>query len=580
MIFIELYIADMYNKKILKKYKFNPYGVNIILGVAKKDSNGVGKSAMVDSIRYLLGQTLPIDFKNRQELYNRDIAFIMKVKIGDKLKYLARTVLDADNGYISDNMELTVVAWELYDIKEYQKYIQDYIYQNINIINPPSFNSIREYIIRDEKQGFNDIGLINRKALTTNQILSFLALLPFHYEVEINKLKNEKKNLENEIKVIKTIAKDISKLKMDKLKIETEVLKLKDMLDNVSISEKIDYDETKYIEAKANLKEVEGAIFRNEYTRSQFNQNIKDLENKHIKMKEIIDLKDFYNQVYTFFPEQLSKNYDEMQVFFEFMLENRGEYFRKRILEINQKLLVLQTEKRNIQSIITESTKLFQNSQVVDDIHNLNEQLNVEYEKLADVKMKIDKYNEINDLTNSVNNKEKEIINKTTIYEEDYKQYKNNIKAIESYFNSLLNEAYGELGALDYEFENNIKGNFNTGRIKINCHIDDEGSHGRLYMKINMFDLALFMNRIEKNCGCMFLIHDGSYSKPNADAKEKLIKYIDKYLKEVKRGQYIITLNKDEVTTRGLNDLINNNMVIVELDRGNNEINRFFGFRY
>ena len=45
MILKELYVISLKEKQVIKKYVFNEYGLNVILGVAKKDSNGVGKSA-------------------------------------------------------------------------------------------------------------------------------------------------------------------------------------------------------------------------------------------------------------------------------------------------------------------------------------------------------------------------------------------------------------------------------------------------------------------------------------------------------------------------------------------------------
>ena len=94
------------------------------------------------------------------------------------------------------------------------------------------------------------------------------------------------------------------------------------------------------------------------------------------------------------------------------MLENRGDYFKSRIETLEEELSKLQLTKKELQNIISESTKIFQNTQLVDDIHNINQQLNVEYQKLADVKMKIDKYNEINNLTKELNKKEKKFLRK------------------------------------------------------------------------------------------------------------------------------------------------------------------------
>jgi len=444
----------------------------------------------------------------------------------------------------------------------------------------PSFHSIREYLIRDEKRGFNDISLPQRKALQVSQCLNFLSLLPTNYESDINKLKNEQAALENEIKIIKTIANDIAKLRSKKIKIESEISKKKIILDSISVSEKIDYYEKKYIQAKNQLRKIESTIFKNEYNKRQFELNIENLIQKHDKMKELVDLHDYYQQLLKHFPKDITKNYEEMEKFFDFMQKNRGDYFKERIVAINDELERLQNVKHKLQDIITSCTKIFQNTQIVDDIHLLNEQLNDEYLKLADVKMKIEKYNEIKKLTKDSNEKGKEIINKTNEYEDEYNNYSIYTTNIITHFTNLVNEAYGEIGELSYEYVNEVKKNSNTGRIKIICQIADENSHGRLYMKINMFDLALFMNRIDYQVGCDILIHDGSYCKPNPDAKTNIINYIDKYLKQSVHGQYFITINRVELNNEDLQDIKVSGMVIAEFDREHGDDNRFFGFKY
>lgn len=575
-----MYIINLREKKIEKRYVFNKAGLNIILGVAKTDSNGVGKTAMIDAIRMLLGAAMPEDFKGKEELAKRDIMLAMKVESADGFKYLARQIVDDENGYMSSHLSLDIRGWEPFELRQYRERIQRYMYQNVVKEDAPSFQSIREYIIRDEKQGFNDISLPKRKPIQISQSLNFLSLLPTNYEVDINKLKNEQASLENEINIIKTIAKDIVKLRNDKIKVELEIAKIKKMLNSINVSDKIDYDEDKYIEAKNKLKKVEILIFKNEFNIKQFKQNIENLSQKHKKMQELVNLEEYYSQLLKYFPDNLSQNYEQMEKFFDFMLKNRGDYFQERINKLENDAVKLQHEKRNLQNIIAVSTRIFQNTNIVDDIHNINEQLNEEYQKLASIKMKIDKYNEINELTKASNEKGREILEKTLEYEADYNQYYDIVNNIESHFKELVQIAYKETGELSYNYENDVKKRSNTGRIKISCQIADENSHGRLYMKINMFDLALFLNRIDKNSGCKLLIHDGSYCKPNPESKANVINYIDEYLKNAKLGQYFITINKSELDLADLKTFRAKKMVVAEFDREHGDDNRFFGCKY
>ncbi|RHV44981.1 hypothetical protein DXB45_19030 [Clostridium sp. OM04-12AA] len=213
MILKELYVISLKEKEIIRKYVFNTSGLNVILGVAKKDSNGVGKTAMVDAIRMLLGAKMPEDFQHKEELAQRDILLVLKIEVNGKVLYLARQIIDDENGYISENVALDLKGWNMYDLESYRIKVQDYVFGNLNYEEAPSLQTIREYLIRDEKQGFSDITLSKRKAIKNSQCLDFLSLLPIYYETEINKLKNEQASLQTEIKIIKTLAKDITKLK-------------------------------------------------------------------------------------------------------------------------------------------------------------------------------------------------------------------------------------------------------------------------------------------------------------------------------------------------------------------------------
>ena len=580
MILKELYVVSLKEKIIIKEYVFNEVGVNVILGVAKKDSNGVGKTAMVDAIRMILGEKEPSDFKHKEELAKRDILLVLKIGYGNVIQYLARKIIDDENGYISNHLAMNIEEWNIYDLDKYRDYIQSLVFEKLNVKNIPSLQSIREYLMRDEKLGFGDIMLTKRKAIQNSRCINFLSLLPVNYEVNINKLKTEQTSLENEIKIIKMLAKDINKLRAEKVKLESEINKMERMFNSIDVYGKIDYDEEKYIDAKKNLRNIEAQIFKKEYTKKQFEQNIKGLEQRHKKICELINLKAYFKQILQYFPENLEKNYEDMEKFFAYMLENRGAYFKRRIEILEEELDRLRIAKRKVQNVIYETTKIFQNTELIDDIHNINQKLNVEYQKLADVKMKIDKYNEINHLTKELNEKGKEILEKTLEYEQEYNQYETNISNIEKHFADLTEVAYGENGDLIYYYENEVKKRATTGRIKITCQISDENSHGRLYMKINMFDLALFLNRVDNDAGCKFLVHDGSYCKPNPDAKAKVIKYIDEYLKARDCGQYFITLNKSEINEECLNTIRKCKMIVAEFDREHQNTNRFFGFKY
>lgn len=580
MVLSELYVISITEGKILKQYPFNKCGVNVILGVAKNDSTGVGKTSMIEAIRMVLGLDIPNDFKGKAELLKKDILIAMKVETNNRTVYLGRQIIDSKHGFISDDLLTDIRGWNMLELNAYRQIVQRYVYENMSSEVMPTLQAVREYIVRDEKQGFPGIGLNSRKPTKVNQILCFLSLIPNNFEEEINVIRKQKAELDAKIKLIKVISKDIKQLRNEKLRLDSEILKTQKLLEDVDISQKVDIDETNYKKAKEELREVQRQIFKNEYSKKQFEENIENLSARSAKVNELIDLKDFYNQLICYFPDKLLHNYEEMKTFFEFMLQNRGDYFSKRIKEVDTELVLLHKKKEELQSVIKESSKVYQNTKIIDDMHEINNQLNSQYMKLAEVKAKIDQYDSISDLTKEINDLEKDILEKIEAYQTEFNKYSQIVMNIQNHFNNLVQEAYNEKGELTYSFNNEHKAKSTTGRILINCQITEENSHGKLYMKINMFDLALLLNRIDNNAGCKFLIHDGSYCKPNANAKYNVLTYVNSYLKERGEGQYFITINRTELETEQLNEIKAENMIVAEFDREGNYHNRFFGFKY
>nr|WP_243249705.1 DUF2326 domain-containing protein [Clostridium botulinum] len=139
---------------------------------------------------------------------------------------------------------------------------------------------------------------------------------------------------------------------------------------------------------------------------------------------------------------------------------------------------------------------------------------------------------------------------------------------------------YNEGGILQFEFNNGTNKNDATGRIKIACSILDENSHGKTYMKINMFDLTWLIQRIENDVCLQFLIHDGAYVKPdNKQAKYRLLSYVDEYMTRKGRGQYFVTLNLDELERDDIATFKKAQKVVAQLGKEKDE-DRFMGMKF
>lgn len=65
-------------------------------------------------------------------------------------------------------------------------------------------------------------------------------------------------------------------------------------------------------------------------------------------IKKLNDVAPFYKQLVGYFPESINKNYTEIESFYNFMVENRGNYFKDKINKLDMKIIDWNQEKRRL----------------------------------------------------------------------------------------------------------------------------------------------------------------------------------------------------------------------------------------
>jgi uncharacterized protein YydD (DUF2326 family) len=537
---------------------------------------------MIESIRYLLGAGTPKDFTNRNKLVDENIMFVLEVIINGISIFLGRIITESKKGYIkiSGDLNFNLDNWKCYKDKDYKKEIEELLLKNISETERPSFASIREYIIRDEKSGFTDLTLPRRSAISSYEILSFLLGINCKDEWDILELKNKQQELQDKLKVIETLNGDISEIKINEKKIQDELDNLTDIVNSLNIKENIKINEEEYKKAKNELKSISGKIIKLEHIKDQYRTNIDNLVKKVDSIKALDDIKEFYKQIANYFPEQLEKNYDEILEFYNFMVDNRGKYFESKIAQLNTTIEELQNQKVEIEEKVNKEASVLKNTTVIEDLNSIIEKIKEKNSELADLKLKVEQYSQKDTINKEINKVKQEVIRVTNLKQEVFDAQKTIREKLSSIFNNLVQVTYGESGILELEYNNKTNLKDTTGRVKINCSIIDENSHGRQYMKINMFDITWLLSRVDNNFPIKFLFHDGSYVKPdNKEAKYKLLNYVDNVLCKKKSGQYFVTLNKDELEKDDIEKFINEKKVAAFLNRESDE-NRFMGMKY
>jgi uncharacterized protein YydD (DUF2326 family) len=363
-------------------------------------------------------------------------------------------------------------------------------------------------------------------------------------------------------------------------KLNKELKELDAIIQKVNITKKFAKDAENYQLYKEKYNQVQHTLFELRHIRKQYQMNIDDLKSKMDEIKLINDIQPFYEELIGYFPNELKKNQQDIQNFYNFMVDSRGIYFSHKISEIDYRIEKEQKKLTDLNKVMQRVSKVFRNTDIISDIAEISEEKNVKYEELAQIRVKIDMYQQKTEITANINKIKQDILRQIEMELDEFKNYENVIQEEKELFNTLVSVAYDEIGVFDIELVINTSLTASTGRVKINCTIDDEKSHGRLHMKINMFDLTWLLQGLVYRNTLTFLIHDGSYSKPNGIAKFNLLKFIDKKLKSKKIGQYFVTINMNELDDNEIGELEKEKCIVARLKRTEDNKERFIGFRY
>lgn len=174
------------------------------------------------------------------------------------------------------------------------------------------------------------------------------------------------------------------------------------------------------------------------------------------------------------------------------MVESRGEYFKNKIATLDSELKKLYGRKQELENELNESSKILKSEDYIKDLSIVLDELRNKEVELAEVRVRINDYNKKNDIFEKINELQQEILRINSMKYDEFLSYKSKKERLQEIFNQLMEVAYNQNGFLDFEYDNRISysNNATTGRVKISCSIPDEKSHGRLHMKINMFDLT------------------------------------------------------------------------------------------
>ncbi len=581
MIIKKLSIHNMDSKTIIKTYEFKKYGLNVILGDKRSDdddTNGVGKSSFVKQMHFLLGRDFSKENIPRVLLEN-SILTCLEIEINNSNIYLARLFTDQKHGYILQNQEFDYDLdgrWMRLKNKDYRESIND-ILNHSNESNV-TFAALRDYIIRDEKKGFSSI--VNTSYNRLQQYKTYISLfnLPSNFEESIQKITKTIEELEKEKKFISSYNQSSGKLEIKKQEILKEVQQLENQISKINLGEFTSSQADQYSRLKIQQSKLQSEIFKIRFNIKQYEKNIKNLETKGTELEKLDELEEFYKQINIYFPRDIKKNYQDIQEFYRLMKDDRGNFFTEQIKTAKLELQKLSKKNTEIEERLAECTSVLKETNFINDVTHIQRRLNLLQTELAEINVRIKGLEKINELNVQIQEEKLERSREIVKLHNKFKSFNEQVSQLNNIFSEIINKTYDDnSGYLTFSFDNSTKGS--PGRIKIDCFIPEEDSYGRHNSKIRAIDLTWLIYRVRNELPIEFLVHDGSFSATDNHAAYKMLKFIHETLSKFKRGQYIVTLNRKDLTDEALEYFKANGLVIADLKKDKDE-NRFFGFKY
>ncbi|WP_180674039.1 AAA family ATPase, partial [Helicobacter sp. 13S00482-2] len=347
----ELNIMD-YNGNEIRKVKFNPKGLNLIVGINDENgtTNGIGKTTLIRCIDFCLGgkiDQLYMDKEFKNSL-NEDIFNFLRIKqpifelifrdnyLGVIYKVL-RKITDTQKGLkVADQVFKNNSILE----GEFNIILKEIFFNDSNKI--PSFRQlIPKFIRKDEEQISNVLKFLHSS--TSNQEYEKIHLFLFGFNN--SSLLTSKLELESDSKRQEKIKKALSsRFRETDLRQILEIIK-RDLEELCKKRDSFQID-IKYEIEEERLKEIQLELMKIQDDFSNFNlkktineRELKELEDK-VFNGDTQALKLLYEEA-KFYSNDLKKTFDEVVVFHNKMIENEANYLKDKIKELEIKMLEL-----------------------------------------------------------------------------------------------------------------------------------------------------------------------------------------------------------------------------------------------
>lgn len=516
---VEIYSPDL---KKLREVKFNEVGLSIIYGDVEKPkeenetSNSIGKTVLLKILNVILGAK-----NSGKDTINGLSDYIVKAIVKyNEIEYNVEITIGSSQSYYVNNEKLTLTKYrEKFNINRslYNKQVN--LDKRKGLISSINKNPNKDDISAVLKLLYlDDIQLVFKKIKNLQEEIELISKYNNNYKDDIDLLEKDKFNFEMKKKVIDD--------EMNSLNSRIQNLKISQDINEVS-SKRADLDQC--IKSKSEIYQL------NNIKISNYEDFVNDSNDNNIPFDEI---KNIYNSAKVEIPEMINKKMEEIEAFYDSLIKDKNEIYKKQIEELTRKNKSLKEE------IMKDSLELDELSQIIAENDSFKEAIKI-YDNKSKERLNIEtKISEINGRLSQLNNT-KEIKGNIDKYyielDEQFEIHNSKINMYREFIYNIVEKVYGD------ERNPYLNINISDGSykykalpVKIELSIDGDSGEGIRAAKYLLFDY-LIMNY---NKHMDILIEDSACFE-GIDRRQLtniLKEGIDLSIKNNK--QYIVSLNK------------------------------------
>ncbi|HCS63804.1 MAG TPA: DUF2326 domain-containing protein [Cellvibrio sp.] len=563
------------NKEIFPDIEFHD-GVNVVFAsvtqaINNKSSHSLGKTTLIDIIDFCLLKQIPKEHILKKEVFS-NFSFYLEIKVSEKNYTTIRRPSEGKISITTNSIPIrfeddSTSNWELTNLSlaEAKKKLNSIICPEKLKRSGFTYRNGLRYCLRKQTQYENTFKVNNSRESDSSWVPYIASTLGINSETITKKYEANVKveALKNAIKEIKSIPTESSQsLEAEITQLDATISRMKIELNNFDFKRTDENISSELInEVSSNISTMLSRAYSLDQKLSAIDKSLKATFT--FEIEKVIDL---FREVNIYFPDELTKSYEELIELNKNLSAGRNERLisaKKSIIEDRDAInMALENERRRQQNL----TQILLQKDAFEKYKKLQERASKEESRLAVLEERLERIDLTNELGEKLEAAEREKTTLAKLIEPMTKVRGNDVLSTAVLTFSELVENILGISAFFY-IETNKEGNL---QFKIGLKDQTSLNQGYSYTRVlsAIFDITLLIIN-SKNDFYRFCYHDGILESLDDRIKVKLIDEWRKKSSENKLQFIITVLDSDLPIINEDKKYFEKNEVIRELhDRG------------